>query len=64
MASGTDERADEPADAPAAAYVAVFAVYVILGFLVRSVVLNWIVGPLFLLLALYVLPAALRRVRP
>jgi hypothetical protein len=34
--------------------------YVALGLLTRSVVLNWIIGPLFLLLALYVLPRALR----
>jgi hypothetical protein len=37
-------------------YVLAFVVYVALGVLTRSVVLNWIVGPLFLLLALYVVP--------
>jgi hypothetical protein len=36
--------------------VLAFVVYVVLGVLTRSVVLNWIVGPLFLLLALYVVP--------
>ena len=33
-------------------------VYVGLGLLTRSVVLNWVVGPLFPLLALYLLPRA------
>lgn len=32
--------------------------YVALGLLTRSVVLNWVVGPLFPLVALYVLPRA------
>jgi hypothetical protein len=41
-------------------YALVLLVYVALGLLTRSVVLNWIIGPLFLLLALYVLPRALR----
>jgi hypothetical protein len=39
-------------------YVAVFLAYLALGLLTRSVVLNWIVGPLFPLLALYVVPRA------
>ena len=38
------------------AYVAAFLAYVALGLLTRSVVLNWIVGPLFPLLALYLVP--------
>ena len=42
-------------------YLAAFLVYVVLGLLLRSVVLNWIVGPLFLLLTLYLLPLAVRR---
>jgi hypothetical protein len=37
-------------------YVLAFVVYVVLGLLTRSVVLNWIVGPLFPLLFLYVVP--------
>lgn len=36
--------------------VASFAVYVVLGLLTKSVVLNWIVGPLWLVTTLYVLP--------
>jgi hypothetical protein len=43
------------------AYLAALVVYVVLGLVFRSVVLNWIVGPLFLLLALYLLPLAARR---
>jgi hypothetical protein len=53
----------EPEDAPAAAYVAAFVVYVVLGYFLKSVVLNWIVGPLFLLLVLYVVPKAFGKVR-
>jgi hypothetical protein len=37
-------------------YVLAFVAYVALGLLTRSVVLNWVVGPLFPLLALYVVP--------
>jgi hypothetical protein len=51
--------AAEPSDAPAAAYVVALASYVALGYVFRSVVLNWIVGPLFLVLVLYVAPRAL-----
>ncbi len=58
-----EQPAPEPEDAPAAAYVAAFVVYVVLGYFLKSVVLNWIVGPLFLLLVLYVVPKALGRVR-
>ena len=36
--------------------VASFVVYVALGLALKSVVLNWIVGPLWLVLTLYVLP--------
>jgi hypothetical protein len=38
-------------------------IYVILGVTVKSWVLNWVIGPLFLLLTLDVLPRALG-VRP
>jgi hypothetical protein len=44
-------------------YAVAFVVYVALGVLTRSVVLNWIVGPLFLLIALYLVPAAARGLR-
>ena len=37
-------------------YVPVFLLYVALGLLTKSLVLNWIVGPLFPLLVLYVVP--------
>ncbi len=45
------------------AYVVAMATYVALGLVFRSAVLNWIVGPLYLLVALHVLPAGLRRLR-
>ena len=45
------------------AYMAALVAYVALGLVVKSVVLNWIVGPLFLLFTLYLLPRALQRLR-
>ena len=42
-------------------YVVAFLAYVALGLLTGSVVLNWIVGPLFPLLALYLVPRAVRK---
>ena len=46
-------------DAPVWAYVASFVVYVVLGYFFTSVVLNWIVGPLWLVATLHLLPRAL-----
>ena len=46
-----------------ASYAVVFVAYVALGLWTRSVVLNGIVGPLFPLLALELLPQAARRLR-
>lgn len=48
---------------PALAFAAALVIYIALGVTVKSVVLNWIVGPLFPVVVLYALPAALRRVR-
>jgi hypothetical protein len=47
-------------DPPAAVYAAAFALYVVLGVMTKVWVLNWTVGPLFLLLVLGVLPGAAR----
>lgn len=33
-----------------------FVVYVVLGFFLKSIVLNWIVGPLWLLFTLHLIP--------
>jgi hypothetical protein len=44
------------ADPPGWAYVVVLAVYVVLGVFLKTIVLNWIVGPLFLVLTLHLLP--------
>jgi hypothetical protein len=44
-------------------YALALAVFVALGLLTRSIVLNWIVGPLFPLLALYLVPRAVRGAR-
>ena len=50
-------------DASPAAYVVALAVYVVLGYFLKSAVLNWIVGPLWLVLVLHLLPKALGRRR-
>jgi hypothetical protein len=50
-------------DPPVALYAAAFVLYVALGFTTKVWVLNWIVGPLFLLLVLGVLPDAAQRLR-
>ncbi len=50
-----------PRDFAAGWYVAAFVLYVALGLALKAVVLNWIVGPLFLLATLHVLPGAMRR---
>ncbi|MDH3705513.1 MAG: hypothetical protein OES57_05565 [Acidimicrobiia bacterium] len=44
-------------------FVASFALYVTLGLLFKSAVLNWIVGPLWLLLTLWLVPTLARRAR-
>jgi len=57
-----EEVVGEPAAVapPLAAYLAALAVYLVLGYVFRSVVLNWIIGPLFLVVTLHVLPRLLR----
>ena len=49
---------------PLIAYVATLVVYLVLGYVFRSVVLNWIIGPLFLVGCLYVVPRLLGRRGP
>lgn len=44
-------------------FVASLVLYVVLGLLVKSTVLNWIVGPLWLLITLYLVPLLWRRLR-
>lgn len=60
MTEPSSKGAQKEADAPVAAYVGAFVVYVVLGYLFKSLLLNWIVGPLFLLIVLYLLPRAVR----
>ncbi len=65
MTSGAeveDSRETPSAGPSAAAYLATLVVYIGLGYVLKSVVLNWIVGPLFLLVALYLLPRLVRSV--
>ena len=42
------------------AYLLALASYVVLGLVFKSAVLNWIVGPLYPLAVLYLLPRVLR----
>ncbi len=59
--SRTEAKEEPPAVAPpAAAYVVALAVYVALGYFLKSALLNWVVGPLFLFGALYLLPRLVR----
>ena len=56
----------EPApakDLPGYAYALAFVAYVVLGYFLKSVVLNWLVGPLFLLVVLHLIPRAFARAR-
>ena len=48
---------------PAPVYVVAFVVYVALGLVVKSAVLNWLVGPLFLVVVLDVVPRLATRFR-
>lgn len=48
---------------PPVVYAAVFVVYVGLGLVVKSAVLNWIVGPLFLVAVLDIVPRLARAAR-
>lgn len=50
-------------DPPAVLYAAALALYVLLGVTTKVWVLNWIVGPLFLVLVLGVVPSAARRLQ-
>ncbi|MDH4169786.1 MAG: hypothetical protein OEW42_09375 [Acidimicrobiia bacterium] len=44
-------------------FVVTFVVYVALALVVKSTVLNWIIGPLWLLITLFLVPNLFRRVR-
>lgn len=47
---------------PRWAWVLTFVSYVFLGYHLKSIVLNWIVGPLYPLLVMYLIPNLVRRV--
>jgi hypothetical protein len=42
-------------------YAAALVGYVVTGSFLKSVLLNWLVGPLFLLIVLYLVPTLVRR---
>ena len=44
-------------------YVVAVLVYIPLGLLVKTVVLSWVIGPLFPLLVVYLIPTWVRRLR-
>lgn len=47
-------------DIPVGWYVAALVAYIAGGFVFKSALLNWLVGPLFLLVVLYALPTLVR----
>ncbi len=64
MSVRPDEEAQHEVPAvapPPVAYIAAFVAYLVLGYVFRSVFLNWIIGPLFLVGSLYVVPRLLGR---
>lgn len=62
MSPPSAELAGSPTPAPregrrtALRYSVLLVAYVVLGYFTKSAVLNWIVGPLFPLLVLYLVP--------
>jgi uncharacterized membrane protein len=58
----TPTRARERSDISWIWYLAALTVYVGLSLWLKVALLNWIIGPLFPLIVLYVIPTALRRV--
>lgn len=57
----TPADVSEPRDVSWIWYVVALVLYIGLGLLLKSVLLNWIIGPLFLLMVLYLVPTAVRR---
>lgn len=51
-----------PGELPGVRYALAFLAYVALSLAAKPVFLNWIVGPFFLLAALYALPSAVARI--
>ena len=43
--------------------IASLAIYITLGFFLKGIVLNWIVGPLWLFIVLYFLPTSVNSLR-
>lgn len=56
-----DTASRGPADTGIVWYGVALVLYIVAGYFLKSVVLNWIVGPLFPLLALYFVPRLLGR---
>lgn len=56
----TDHRG-APDPIPLAWYAAALVVYVVAGYFLKTWLLNWIVGPLFLLIVLYLVPTGISR---
>ncbi|NEE00285.1 hypothetical protein [Phytoactinopolyspora halotolerans] len=48
---------------PVGWYVAALALYLVIAYFTKTVLLNWVMGPLFLLLTLYLVPTAAAVVR-
>ncbi len=61
MAEAQDASTEEPI--ALGWYVAALAVFVVAGYYLKTWLLNWIIGPLFLLIVLYLLPTWFGRLR-
>ena len=60
LPSSAADSTTRPRSWPWWAWVLTLLSYVVLGYFLKSVVLNWIVGPLYPLLVMYLLPAGIR----
>jgi hypothetical protein len=65
MTSVRDDSADPLADRlpPAGWFIASFLAYVACGLVLHTLVLNWIVGPIWLVVTLWAVPVAWRRLQ-
>ncbi len=52
--------AQEHSPIPLGWYLVALTVYVVAGYFLKTWIFNWIIGPLFLLIALYLVPTWLR----
>lgn len=62
MSPNAQRPATRRGDSGVAGYTGLLIVYVVGGYFLQSVLLNWLVGPFFLLIGLYVIPMSMRAI--